>query len=750
MLLGGIASAVSTQAQAAATRRASAHGSPSKGKTLSEDVLSRRQSNVKNRRPSLGAKMYNKGAKKEESLRVYINVGGLDSPEGSRPPHEVLAGYNLRIIASWEYDGWLRDNEPGSPTGAFGSGKVTPSLLGAPTPGVNEEDMAFSTVDCEIDGAAIWNESFRVNVPLNPIPDSLRLELQASASCGSGNAANGTKSLEEKDDSKSAGTQWSPPIRLATARLQIGQNLVTTSWSEEIHLARFNKVPLTEALLQESQNRSDGPESSSDNDHSISDSVSRRTMRRGSTGVSANLSNPEENTSGSADGTLVDSLLTPSSASRRISVLTRGSSSARKRRDTPSVAAMIHAAMPNDIEIGVAVVKFPTKLGMIESVWEMRRLNSRISVRLMEQPWYMLSPFDTASQQWDFVMLFAMVYVSIITVFEVSVMSSGEGLILAICNRLVDLIFFIDMVMQFWLGYYDKVLNQMVFDQRHIAKRYVSTWFVFDFMSIFPFWLLNAEAFAGLRMLKIVRLVKLAKLTRLARMGDVFSIQSQYLLLMKSSALLFFLLHWVACAWCLLAEIQETSGRANWIRSLQEDEFDPIELTGSASRYLHGLEFAIFAMVLAYSRAHPTTVLEQVFGVTMLVTMGCVYAYLIGSICGIISTMDPAGTEFNNTKDLLKSWTSEMRLDPELKMTLLEYLDECRLVIRQRYYHSLLDLLSPVLRGKVSQHTRKQQRASHFPRCAMLEMTTPPPARTESCLQMACGCRKSTSFDVTI
>ena len=72
--------------------------------------------------------------------------------------------------------------------------------------------------------------------------------------------------------------------------------------------------------------------------------------------------------------------------------------------------------------------------------------------------------------------------------------------------------------------------------------------------------------------------------------------------------------------------------------------------------------------------------------------------------------MDPAGTEFHTTKDLLKSWTRELNLDPNLKMALLEYLDECRLVIRQRYYHSLLDLLSPVLRGKVSQHIREQLR----------------------------------------
>ena len=88
--------------------------------------------------------------------------------------------------------------------------------------------------------------------------------------------------------------------------------------------------------------------------------------------------------------------------------------------------------------------------------------------------------------------------------------------------------------------------------------------------------------------------------------------------------------------------------------------------------------------MLTYSRALPSTLPEQVFAVFTLMTMGCVYAYAIGSICGILSTMDPASTEFRNTKDLVKTWASEIDMAPELKMAMLEYLDESRLLIRQR------------------------------------------------------------------
>merc|ERR1711998_125274 len=56
-------------------------------------------------------------------------------------------------------------------------------------------------------------------------------------------------------------------------------------------------------------------------------------------------------------------------------------------------------------------------------------------------------------------------------------------------------------------------------------------------------------------------------------------------------------------------------------------------------------------------------------------------------------------------KDLMKTWASEIDMDDSLRVTLLEYLDESKQLIRQRYYLSLLDLLSPTLRGAVVTHT---------------------------------------------
>ena len=44
-------------------------------------------------------------------------------------------------------------------------------------------------------------------------------------------------------------------------------------------------------------------------------------------------------------------------------------------------------------------------------------------------------------------------------------------------------------------------------------------------------------------------------------------------------------------------------------------------------------------------------------------------------------------------------------MGPDLKFRLREYFQHCRNMLRQRYYHKLLELMSPALRGEVAMYT---------------------------------------------
>ena len=84
--------------------------------------------------------------------------------------------------------------------------------------------------------------------------------------------------------------------------------------------------------------------------------------------------------------------------------------------------------------------------------------------------------------------------------------------------------------------------------------------------------------------------------------------------------------------------------------------------------------------------------------------MGGIYAYLLGTICGILSNLDPVGNEIRNIKDLTKAYAAERDFDQELSSSLIDYLEECSVVLRQKHYDQILDHLSPALRARVAEH----------------------------------------------
>ena len=126
---------------------------------------------------------------------------------------------------------------------------------------------------------------------------------------------------------------------------------------------------------------------------------------------------------------------------------------------------------------------------------------------LLDRKWYILSPLNQRVQRWDFVTIFAIIYTATVMPFQVAVVASGPAAsggggggggasASRLLQLLVDGVFFVDLVLQFYIGYFDRKLNAWVFNERYIAHRYLTGWFVPDVVSIFPIEEL-AEQFGG-------------------------------------------------------------------------------------------------------------------------------------------------------------------------------------------------------------------------------------------------------------
>ena len=126
-------------------------------------------------------------------------------------------------------------------------------------------------------------------------------------------------------------------------------------------------------------------------------------------------------------------------------------------------------------------------------------------------------------QKWDLVVLVALCYTATVTPYEVMVLRRGEDNAkwLIGLNVFVDCLFGIDIILNFFLAYFDTNIHQWMYDQRMIMINYMSTYFFIDLISVLPINYFGKQFGSGradggqsvqsLRLLRIIRLSKLAK-----------------------------------------------------------------------------------------------------------------------------------------------------------------------------------------------------------------------------------------------
>lgn len=82
--------------------------------------------------------------------------------------------------------------------------------------------------------------------------------------------------------------------------------------------------------------------------------------------------------------------------------------------------------------------------------------------------------------------MFCMVMAAILTPLQLAFVEEDTiGWI--IMSAIIDVSFFIDIILTFFSGYLDESSMQMIADKKVIANRYLKFWFWMDLLSIIPF-----------------------------------------------------------------------------------------------------------------------------------------------------------------------------------------------------------------------------------------------------------------------
>ncbi len=237
---------------------------------------------------------------------------------------------------------------------------------------------------------------------------------------------------------------------------------------------------------------------------------------------------------------------------------------------------------------------------------------------------FIVNPNSNFARQWDMLMVALLIFTALVTPFEVAFLTSAFDFLFVI-NRMVDFGFMCDMVLNFFLGYFDENEARMVWNQKRIASRYLKGWFSIDLVSILPFdtvaLAMNSKELSQLKILRVIRLLRLIKLMRIFRSSRVIKrIQSNSGLSFSTWALIKFLvlvlicLHWTACVWGMWPSMGENEN--NWY--LMAD----LELSGVGDKYLASIEFSLMAMVMGYGDFTPANSSERTVAVILMILGG--------------------------------------------------------------------------------------------------------------------------------
>ena len=213
-------------------------------------------------------------------------------------------------------------------------------------------------------------------------------------------------------------------------------------------------------------------------------------------------------------------------------------------------------------------------------------MSALIAARRRTKPCYIIDPRQSKLMSgWDLLTSLCLIFTALITPYEVSFLRMPSTLDdawqspLFVTNRLIDVIFIVDLVLNFLLMVQDHTVDgtKWIDEPAAIAKAYLRSWFLLDLASILasafdliPYALMESsegssgddadadkrqkdflKRFMFLRIVRCFRLIKLMRLLRasrvMARWETRINIHYGYLSLWKVLAAYILVAHWSGC-----------------------------------------------------------------------------------------------------------------------------------------------------------------------------------------------------------
>jgi Cyclic nucleotide-binding domain/Ion channel len=274
----------------------------------------------------------------------------------------------------------------------------------------------------------------------------------------------------------------------------------------------------------------------------------------------------------------------------------------------------------------------------------------RIIVEVVEpikkNPWIFL-PTDRFIRIWSSFLLFLLMYIFIVLPLVISFNYSVNASIFYWIENIVDLFFFMDILITLNTGYIKN--EELTVERKKIFLNYLKGFLLIDFLSVFLFHLFKSNNGRSNNLFMMLRLLKFNKIIKTSKIVNVidcfkFKMHIQLKRVLRTHGgitrlgglicLVIIISHFVACMWYYVAALNDLD-HTTWVFQL---EF----LNDSVTiMYVRCIYFTLSVLTtVGFGDIHAFSTPEMILVIFWMLLGACFYSVLVGSISSVLSHFD--------------------------------------------------------------------------------------------------------------
>lgn len=246
---------------------------------------------------------------------------------------------------------------------------------------------------------------------------------------------------------------------------------------------------------------------------------------------------------------------------------------------------------------------------------------------------------------------------------------------LLVFNLCVDLMFIIDIFINFRTTFIKLNTDEVISNPKQIALHYLKTWFVVDFVAAIPFeFMITTKVDSATTLFGLLKTARLLRLVRVARKLDRYS-EYGFAVVILLTCLFTLIAHWLACIWHGIG-YSEKRNDMGWIQELTKNLNLNSNTTGPdlQTRYITALYFTLSSLTsVGFGNVSPNTDAEKIFSVCVMIIGALMYASIFGNLTAIIQRLYSRASRFHRDLRVIEDFVRFYKIPKATKEELDEY-----------------------------------------------------------------------------